>query len=124
MSKMIISRHITLADVADGDVLTTWAPGFAGRIVSIHAEVVAPVTTAAKLSSLSCEIGTTSVTGGVVALTSANCTPMGAKVAGSAITAANAFGTADTISIEAASTTAFAEGSINLVIEFDVHGAS
>lgn len=106
----ILSLPITLANVADGDVLTTLTPGFNGTITKLEFAVTDPVTTGSKATSLNAEIGTTNVTGGVVALTSANCTPLGAVVSGSAITAANTFSSTDTISIEASSTTAFAEG--------------
>lgn len=108
--EMIVTIPITLSNVADGDVLTTLTPGFHGRIKSLDFAVGVPVTTAAKLSTLNAEIGTTNLTGGTVALTSANCTPLGKIVAGAAITAAAAFTNTDTISIEASSTTAFVEG--------------
>jgi len=105
-----------LLNIADGDVLTDLPLGFAGKFLDIDAYVITPVTTAAKLSTLSLEIGATAVTGGAVALTSANCTPIGAKVSGSAITGANSFGIGDTMTIVAASTTAFVEGTIFLDI--------
>ena len=76
-----------------------------------------PVTTAAKLSTLNMEIGTTNTTGGAIALTSANCTPAGVLVAGTAITAANTGSSSDTISIEAASTTTFIEGDGYMLIK-------
>jgi hypothetical protein len=106
----IVSLPITLANVADGDVLTAYTPGFKGTIIGIDFAVTTAVTTAAKATTLNAEIGTTNLTGGAVALTSANCTPLGAVVASTAITAANAFTATDTISIEASSTTTFVEG--------------
>lgn len=109
---------ITLAQITGaGDVLTTYTPGYKFKLLSVSAAVVEAVTTAAKAVSLNLEIGTTNVTGGVVALTSANCTPLGAVVAGSAITAANTGSASDTISVEAASVTAFAEGAVALLIK-------
>lgn len=107
---------INLVDVTDGDVVTTLTPGHNGLIKKLEFVVGTPVTTASKLTTLNAEIGATNVTGGAVALTSANCTPLGAVIAGSAVTAANAFIYSDTISIEAASTTQFAEGSGVLLI--------
>lgn len=107
---------ILLATVADGDLLTNFTPGFAGKIVGFSAAVTAAATTNSKLSTLNLEIGTTNLTGGVLALTSANMTPLGAVVAATAITAGNVFSATDTISIEAASTTAFVEGSIVLYV--------
>jgi hypothetical protein len=107
---IVIGIPYNLADIANGDILTDYTPGFAGRIKKIAFAVTKPATTAAKLATLNMEIGSTNLTGGVVALTSANCTPIGAVIAGSAITAANRFSATDTISIEASSVTAFVEG--------------
>ena len=105
-----------LATVADGDVLTTYLPGHKFKILAFDTYVTNEVTTGSKLSTLNLEIDTTDVTGGAVALTSANCATLGAKVAGSAVTAANTGTSAQTISIEAASTTAFSEGGVVAVI--------
>ena len=113
---VILQFPILLATIANGDLLTTITPGFAGKIIGFSAAVTAAATTAAKLSTLNIEIGTTNLTGGSLALTSANMTPLGAVVEATAITAANVFTATDTISIEAASTTAFVEGSIVLTI--------
>jgi len=113
---------IWLDTVADGDVLTGFKPGFAGKIISVDAYVVVAVTTADDLSTLNLEIGGVNVTGGAVALTSATCTPVGVKVAGTAVTALNAFGKASLIDIEASSTTDFAEGMVFLDVAYVVLG--
>lgn len=105
-----ITIPVTLANVANGDVLTAYTPGYKFKILSAAFAVTTAATTADKLTTLNIEIGTTNVTGGEIALTSANCTPLGAVVAGAAITAANTGSASATISIEASSTTAFAEG--------------
>ena len=73
-------------------------------------------TTGSKASTLHPEIGSTPVTGGSLALTSANMTPLGHGVDASAITAANTFTASDAISIVAASTTTFIEGEVTLVL--------
>lgn len=113
----LLTFQILLASIANGDILTTITPGVRGRIVKWYAAVSAAATTAAKATTLNLEVGTTDLTGGTLALTSANMTPLGAVVAqGTAFSAGMAFGAADTISIEAASTTAFVEGAINLHI--------
>jgi len=77
---------MNLADVADGDLLTEWVPGFAGTITDFLAIVNKAATTADKASTLNLEIETTNVTGSELALTSANMTPKGAKVACTGIT--------------------------------------
>ena len=106
----VVSVPITMAKIADGDIVTTFTPGFAGRIKGMQFIVHNPVTTAAKLSTLNAEIGTTNLTGGTIALTSAACTPLGKIISAAAITAGAGFTAADTISIEASSTTTFIEG--------------
>lgn len=113
---MILSYQVNLANLANGDVLTNFTPGIKGKILKFSAAVNTVVTTGSKAATLNLEIGTTNVTGGSLALTSANCTPLGAVVDATAITAANTFGATDTISIEASSVTAFSEGSVNLLI--------
>ena len=112
-----VAIPVNLASVANGDVLTNYVPGYAFKILSVSFAVSVPVTTAAKATTLNLEIGTTDLTGGAIALTSANCTPLGALVAGSSITAANTGTATDNVSIEAASTTAFVEGAGYVLIK-------
>lgn len=111
------SFTIALAKLANGDIITGFTPGFAGTITKFEAWVVDPATTAAKAATLNLEIGTTNLTGGTIALTSANCTPLGNVVASAAITAAYTFTATDTISVEAASVTTFIEGTVTIHIE-------
>lgn len=109
---------ITLANITGaGDVLTTRSLGFNGTITAIEFAVTTAVTTGGKAATLNVEIGTTNLTGGTVALDSTNCTPLGKVIASAAITAANTFVAADTLSVEAASVTAFAEGAGVLYIK-------
>ena len=112
-----VSSAVTLASIADGDVITTYTPGFAGRIIDWDFVTDVPVTTADKASTLNLEVGTTDVTGGTISLTSAACTPQGAIISGTAITAGGAFGASDTISVEASSTTTFIEGTGTLILK-------
>lgn len=106
-----LAFFVNLASIAaNGDILTNYTPGYKFKILSVDFRVCKAATTAAKAATLNLEIGTTNLTGGVVALTSANCTPAGAAVAGTAVTAANTGTDTDTISVEAASVTAFVEG--------------
>lgn len=116
VGKTTLAVHLTLAELADGDIITTLTPGYKFKILAVDFFVEKAVTTGSKASTLNLEIGTTNLTGGAVALTSANCTPKGAKVAGTAVTAGNTGSATDTISVEAASTTTFVEGSGWLVI--------
>jgi hypothetical protein len=112
-----ISIPITLAQITGaGDVLTNYTPGYKFKILSVDARVTSAVTTASKAATLNLEIGSTNLTGGSVSLTSANCTPLGAAIAGSAVTGNNTGSSSDTISVEASSVTAFAEGAVVLLI--------
>ncbi|SEG64931.1 hypothetical protein [Bosea lathyri] len=108
---IFLNFPIQLAAItAAGDVVTDFSPGIAGVIEDFTFTVTTPVTTAAKLASLNLEIGTTNVTGGVIALTSANSTPLGKVLKATAITGANVLTRTSVLSVEAASVTAFAEG--------------
>lgn len=110
------SATFELADIgADGD-LYTFVPGFVGTIRSDEFSVSERVTTAGKAATFSLKINGVAVTGGAIALTSANATPEGANVAGSAVTAANAFDANDEITITATGVTPFTEGRGDVVI--------
>ena len=110
---------IPIADmvkIADVDLLTDFVPKFAGKILALDWWQEDPVTTGSKASTISMDIETTAVTGGVLSLTSAACTPLGKIINGTAITAANTFTAAQKITIKGASTTAFGEGSGAFII--------
>lgn len=109
-----------LATIADGDLVTGLDLPAGAAIIGFQALVLTPATTAAKASTLNLELGTTNLTGGSLALTSANMTPKGAIVSASAITAGNVAQPGDDLSIEAAGTTAFVEGSILLRVLYRV----
>jgi predicted RecA/RadA family phage recombinase len=109
---------ITNSTIADADIVTEFTPGFAGRIEKFAYVCHTPNVDGAKESTLNLEIGTVDVTGGVLALTSAKLTPLGKVSEATAITAANVFSATDTISIEAASTTAFTAGTGALIVTY------
>lgn len=114
---LVLSLPITLAGVTGaGDVYTGLRPGVDGYVEDLTFFVTTAVTTGSKAASLNAEIDGTNVTGGVVALTSANCTPIGASVAGSQITAANRVTKASKLDIESSSVTAFSEGAGVLMV--------
>lgn len=89
--------------------------GFNGRIVSIEFRCTVPATTAAKALTLTPSLGGVNLTGGVLALTSANCTA-GARVAATAITGLNSFTPTTPFDETLSGVTAFIEGSGELVI--------
>lgn len=113
-----LAFFFNLAEIAgNGDVLTTYTPGYKFKILSVDFAVCKAVTTAAKRADLNIEIGTTDLTGGVVSITSAAATPAGVVIAGSAVTAANTGSSSATISVEASNVTAHAEGSGWLLVK-------
>jgi hypothetical protein len=117
VGKYLLSFPITLAQISgSADVVTAVPIPHKFKILSVDAYVAKVVTTGAKAATLNLEINTTDLTGGAVALTSANCTPLGAKIAGSAVSAANTGAADATISVESSAVTAFAEGEVTLVV--------
>lgn len=102
---------MTLATLA-ADVQTSITIPHAFKILQFDAHVTTAATTGSKAATLNIEIGTTNLTGGTIALTSANCTPLGNRIAGAAITGNNTGAAGADISIEASSITAFVEGAI------------
>lgn len=109
---------VTLANIANAQTLNV-DPGFNGKINSVTFRVGdKAVTTGSKLATLAAQIAGTAVTGGTLALTSANSTPSGAAVAASAVTGLNTFTSAQAIGVVASSVTAFTEG--NGYVELNV----
>lgn len=85
---------------------------------SVGFRVGTPVTTAAKAATLQAQISGVACTGGAISLTSANCTPTGAAVAGTAITAANTGAGGATLEVAVSGVTAFVEG--DGYVEFNI----
>ncbi len=105
-----------MSKIADG-VIAKFTPKADGRIKGLQFLVSSPVTTAAKTSAVHPEIAAVAVTGGVCTITSALCTPIGAEVDATAITALNTFVAGQAITLKAATTTAFVEGSGSFILE-------
>jgi hypothetical protein len=116
---VVVTLPISLASIADGDVVTNYAPGFAGVIKSVSYFAAVVSSTSSKASTLNLEVNTTNVGGCTLALTTATTNELGEQVASSACTTGATFDENDTLSVEAASTTAFAEGSGYLLIAIE-----
>ena len=113
----LISIPVDLAAITGNiDVVTNFRPGFEGNIEDVAFIVDKPVTTAAKLATLTPWVNAAAMTGGVLALTSALATPKGKVIQGSVPTAGNAIKSGDTLSLKATGVTAFVEGSGVVVI--------
>ena len=119
-----VSVMVALDEVANGTQARI-PLRFSGRVKAIDATVMGPASTAGKATTLSLAIASdmtsagTDVTGGALALTSANCGTRNAIVEGSAITAANAFVAGGSLVLKAANTTAFVEGAVVVVITLE-----
>ena len=121
--KVTIGLHVNLADItAAGDVATDFIPGFAGKVDKVFWVQGTPVTTAGDAANLVVDVEATEITGGLVTLTSAACTPLGKYIAGSAITAGNVFDADEKLTVRAESVTAFAEGDGMVYIVCSVRG--
>src|SRR4051812_8193944 len=109
-SPEVVIIPLTLVSLVNAQVRKLLVP-YAFVLSAVGFRVGSPATTAAKLATLTAQINGTAVTGGVVSLTSANCTPAGAAVAGTAITANNSTTTAgQTVEVAVSGVTAFVEG--------------
>ncbi len=107
-------------DIADGDIVTQFTPGFPGSIVNVYWVQGKAFSTGAKDSTLNVEIGAVNTVGGAVEVDSDTLTTMGMVSNGTVITGSNNFDADDTISIEASSTTAFVDSVYGtLVIEYE-----
>lgn len=108
-AKQTIPLYSTLAGLVNTQVIA-WKAPFAGGLNLIGFRTRTPATTAAKLATLTARINGTPVTGGVLALTSANMTPTNTRVDSSAITALNTFTAGQTVEAIISAVTAFGEG--------------
>lgn len=107
---VVVIPVASLAALANGQVLDVAVP-YPFRVVSALFRVDVAATTAAKAATLTVRVNDVAVTGGVIALTSANCTPSGATVAASAVTGGNTGTANQNVGVLVSSVTAFVEGS-------------
>lgn len=110
LAKQTVTLPVQLADLATGTLKL--ALPFAFTVIGTpQFRVGKPATTAAKLATATLQVNGVAATGGVISLTSANATPMGAAVAASAAVTAGGGGTAgQTVEFALSSVTAFVEG--------------
>jgi hypothetical protein len=117
-----IALQTLMASIANGDLMTTFKPGhtFAIRRVDFVQNVA--VTAGSKAATLTTYINTVACTGGVLALTSALCTPIGVCIAATAMdtqVAKNQGSATDTITLTWSSVTAFTEGSGTILLTIE-----
>lgn len=116
-SKQTLILPLQLADIAASETYKLAVP-FAFTVNSIGFRTGKPASTASKLATLTAQVNGTPVTGGVVALTTANQNATGTLTAGTAITALNIGTAGQTVEAATSSVTAFVEG--DGYIEFNV----
>lgn len=115
---VVIPFAMSAIEAATVDKVTDFPIGAiygAGRILRVDGSITTTLVGAGGAVAVNVEIGTTNVTGGVVSFAIGTPT-VGTFVAGTAVTAANAFSATDTISIEWVVTTAFSAGAVIIYI--------
>jgi hypothetical protein len=95
-----LSFAVDWGDTADGDILTGFVPGFAGRIESLKVITEKAITGSGGTVTINAEIGATNLTGGVATVTVADHGTLGTVVSASAITGNNVFAADGAISVE------------------------
>jgi len=110
-----------LADISATDILVDYVVPCGFKLIDIRAIVTKAATTGSKAATLTAKIDGTAVTGATLALTSANCTPIGTVLTGTAtdvLAGGNniAYNPGSKIKITASSVTAFVEGAITIVL--------
>jgi hypothetical protein len=108
-ARTVLEIPVTLSTLANSQVFAVDAP-FDGTLISANFRVILPATTSGKAATLTAQANGSSVTGGVISLTSATATPAGALISGTAITAGNTFTAGQTVGVIVSSVTTFVEG--------------
>jgi hypothetical protein len=110
---------IAASRTASGNSVTGWVCPVRGRIVGMNAYVVRKAATATLNVAINAEINAVDVTGGVVTWAFAD--DVGAKLSGTAVTAANVVHEGDLIDIEQAVTGAGAATDVGLInLQMDI----
>lgn len=114
-----LSTFVLNTSIADADLITSFPAPFAGEVVALRVIVSAPVTSAAKLSTLTVKINGTAVNGAAIATTSATMTPLGKVLSGVATAnhATRLFAEGDLISVTGSATTSYIEGSSMIIVQ-------
>jgi len=113
LSIPIVMSHVAAA----GDILTTYTPGYKFKILKVDAVVSDPATPASKAFDVNLEIDTTNLTGGVIQLTSANCSTQGTVIPGTPIGPNNVGTALQSFSVEASNVVKFDSGQVSLLIK-------
>lgn len=119
-SEYLLAFNLNMIEISDNDLVTDWTIGHAFEVLDLWFLVTEATTTVSKLSTLSLDIGSTVITNSEIALTTANTDATGDIVANAGALALNVGTATDTLTVKAASTTAFGEGSGTLMVRIRV----
>lgn len=111
-----ITGNMLLAGISAANLVTSFPLGHRFKILAAYAVSIVAPTTSAKAATITPYIGSTAVTGGVLALTTASLATKGTVQAGTTITANNEGSATDTITLTGSSVTAFVEGSASIIL--------
>lgn len=111
-----LTGNMLLAGISAADIVTGFVPGHPFKILAVEAISIVAPTTSGKAATVTPYIGSTAVTGGVLALTSASLATKGTVQTGTTVTANNEGSATDSITLTGSSVTAFVEGSVSIVL--------
>lgn len=112
VGQTFLSFYIALSDIATADLITTFTLGYKFKILSFSFIVDVVDSTGAKGATIQTKINGSSLTGGLLTLTSALVTPKGQVINATTITAGNTGSNSATISLTGAlNVAAFVTGS-------------
>jgi hypothetical protein len=115
-----LNFNYDLADISAADILTDFVIPVGFKLLRMDATVTKAASTASKAATLTAKIAGTTVSGASLALTSANCTPLGKVLSATptdVLFGGNNQGAAGgKLSVAASSVTAFVEGAITLTL--------
>lgn len=117
--ELVYLGHYDADSVATGDLRTGLPLQYRGKILNVFAMVDKAITGAGGTAAINLEIDGTNITGGVVTVSTAAGGTKGAKLSGTAVTAANVFSEAALLDVEAATVTDMTGGSFDLYMEVE-----
>jgi hypothetical protein len=108
-----LAFYVNLIDISTSaaTILNTYLIGHRFKILALSFALEKAATTAAKAVTITPGIGGVAITGGVLSLTSANCTPIGTIISGTTVTGNNVGTSAQAFLLVTSANTAFVEGS-------------
>jgi len=110
-----VTIPVILSTARTNSVLATFTPGMSGTIKKLTASVLQVSSTTASGAAIHSAISGSALSGGVLTLTNANTATLGAAIAGTSVSGANAFTAGQAVTL-VASTGDFTEGQVLLYL--------